>query len=158
MTKQNYDKCPLTMKRIPINLLLKKEMLQTKSFIRKRHKIKAQFLAEVIFGKPSKKCVNFGICRIDPIGFAEKTCKCKYRKIQAIVSIFDEDYLELDILKTSIRQLTYEKYLSKRFFLVEEDFHFAHEGYFVCIKRGYYKIIENNTLVKVIFSSLVLNR
>ena len=126
-------------------------MLATKQKINQEKKIKTQFLAEVVFGRPSKDCTNFGICRIDYFGSPTKNCNCKNADAQAIVSIFEQDYIELDFLKASLSKAVYQKFFAKKTFLIEEDYLQETAEQRIYIAKGLYPIKENNSLIKVIF-------
>ena len=105
-----------------------------------------QFIAEVEFGIPSKDCRNFGICRINIYG---EYGNCKHAA-QAIVSIFNQN-IELDFLKSTINSATYKKFFSKERFLVVEEFLYKKGNYSFYIRKGNYPIIENDSLIKVVF-------
>jgi hypothetical protein len=117
-------------------------------------RIKAQLLAEVEFGMPSKKCNNFGICRIIPTRLDGRFKHSQDRKSKAVTTIFYQNYVELDFLKQSLSQKTYDLFFSGKSFLVKECFEFiapGEEGLSFLIPKGEYDIEENNTLIKVIF-------
>jgi len=116
--------------------------------------IKAQFLAEVQFGMPSKKCANYGICRVVPLGTETREnlgTVCEKRKCLGIITIFNQKHIEMDFLKKDISVALYRKYFEKGTFLVQEDFLYEEPLYKISISKGDYPIIENNSLIKVIF-------
>ena len=128
-------------------------MLRTKKRTKNKQKIKTQFLAEVVFGRPSKDCVNFGICRIESLGAPPKNCNCKDQCSQGIVSIFNERYVEVDFLKSTVNDTTYQQFFANKRFIVEEEFLHKKEDCSFYIGVGNYPIIENDSLIKVIFSN-----
>ncbi len=139
---------------LAINFVLK--MTAVKSIGEKNKTgIQAQFLAEVEFGNPrTKDCRNFGICRVYPMGLDHKitTCKCKFA--QAIITILDNDKVELDFLKSTITPTTYKLFFGGNYFLIPTDFRydfFKDKAYSFHIASGSYPIIENDSLIKVIF-------
>jgi len=116
--------------------------------------IKAQFLAEVQFGMPSRKCANYGICRIVPLGTKtrETLCiVCEKRKCLSIITIFNQNHIEMDFLKKDISATFYRKYFAARTFLVQENFLYEEPLYKISISKGDYPIIENGSLIKVVF-------
>lgn len=126
-------------------------MLETRQKINKQKKIKTQFLAEVVFGRPSKDCINFGICRISIFKYPTSNCVCKGANTQAVVTIFEQNYIELDFLKASMSKTIYQKFFGRKKFIVEEDFLKETTNQRIYIAKGIYPIRENNTLIKVIF-------
>jgi len=129
-------------------------MLETKQKINKGNKIKAQFLAAVVFGRPSKDCINFGICRIDSFAYPVSNRACKSADAQAVVTIFEQDYVELDFLKASLNKVAYQKFFTKKTFLIEEDFSQKTANQHIYIAKGLYPIREDNSTIKVIFQPL----
>jgi len=138
-------------KYITSNFDRKEEMIRTKQQARNKQKIKTQFLAEVVFGRPSKECVNFGICRIEALGELPKDCSCKSQCAQGIVSIFNPTHIEIDFLKSTINTTTYQQYFADKRFIIEEEFLHKEENCSFYIGVGNYPIIENDSLIKVIF-------
>jgi len=136
-----------------LHLLIKREMQEINQHIRTTRKIKSQFLAEVVFGRPSKDCVNFGICRIESLGAPSKNCNCKSQCSQGIVSIFNPTHIEIDFLKSTVNATTYQQFFANKRFIVEEKFLYQKENCSFYIGVGNYPIIENDSLIKVIFSS-----
>ena len=115
--------------------------------------IKAQFVAEVEFGIPSKNCKNFGICRIHPIGSTQNLCTCSHSGVFAVITVYS-DYAELDFLRHSISPESYSKYFSSGKFLVQEDFEYSemeNERTHFSICKGEYYVVENNSMIKVLF-------
>jgi len=126
--------------------------------IKKSAEIKIQFLADIEFGIPSKKCKNFGICRINPINSTqstdEKKC-CKSALVKAIVTLFNENHVELDFLKSTIATEVYQKFFQDNYFLVQEIFQdnfYGNANYNCTILPGKYRAIENNGLIKIIYN------
>ena len=116
--------------------------------------IKAQFLAEVQFGMPSKNCANYGICRLVPLGTnpIEDLCTlCKKIKCLGIITVFKHKHIEMDFLKKDISAALYKKYFAKKTFLIQEDFLYQEPLCEIAITKGNYPIEENNSLIKVIF-------
>ena len=126
-------------------------MVQANHLNLKCPKIKTQFLAAIEFGMPSKECRNFGICRINPIrgvAFSEK------KKRRAIVTLLDNDHLEMNFLKASIPTEDYQKFLSNKKFLVEEAYTFNNqEDQTLSFKilPGRYFINEQSSLISITF-------
>ena len=112
-------------------------------------KIKCQFLGHVEFGVLSKVCRNYGICKIVPI---TDNCDSPLKEINVIVTVFNEEHVELDILKTAISKECYNIYFSREKFLVQEDFYFNCDEFSFKIKKGDYLIRKNRSLIKLIFS------
>ncbi|HMQ59998.1 MAG TPA: hypothetical protein PKE06_04975 [Flavilitoribacter sp.] len=117
--------------------------------------IQFQILAEVEFGVVSKKCRNFGICRITPAKLDDLgSATTQDRKSTAIATVFCKNHVEMDFLKHSITSSTYDRYFSCKRFLVDEDFEYSlpqSKSVDFSIQKGEYDIQENNTLIKVIF-------
>lgn len=136
--------------------------------------IKSQFLAEVEFGVPSKKCRNFGICRISPVGKYKmnhpgaslekpKECACDKNKsctalcscrIEGIVSLFEDGKVEMCFLRSGIDDTDFTKHFGSGSFMVEEDYVFLGEepvNVNFEIKKGTYSVVLNKTLIKVFF-------
>ncbi len=115
--------------------------------------IKTQFIAEVEFGRPSKDCRNFGICRIHPVGEYQKICTCSEEHTFAIVTVFDQNYVEFDFLRQSICSNDYKKFFSKGKFKVEEDFKYVQaedDAHHFIIAKGEYYIFEDNSIIKIV--------
>ncbi len=114
-------------------------------------KIKNQFLAAIEFGMPSKECRNFGICQINPIrgmAFPEK------KKRKAIVTLLDNNQLEMSFLKASIPSKDYQNFLAKKDFLVEESYTFRDKVKLALSFRilpGRYSINEQSSLISITF-------
>ena len=123
--------------------------------------IKMQFFAGVELGVPSKKCKNFGICRITPIGMLEEAifesnCKCQCK---GILTLLEDDTIELYFLKRSINPADLKKHFSSGKFWVEEDFFFnfpKDDIYSFRIKSGVYPVTVSNSLVQVKFDNVVI--
>ncbi len=115
--------------------------------------IKTQFFAELEFGMPSKKCKNFGICNLNPIRWENQTDHQQKGDALAIVTVFRNNYVELDFLRTSLSPAIYQKFLAQGEFLVEEDFHFTRsieKDFHFTVRKGRYRIYENSSLIKVV--------
>ena len=82
--------------------------------------IKFQFTAEVEFGMPSKKCNNFGICRIHPVAQYKENCNCRQGKSLAVITIYNDDYIELDFLRYTISTSLYDKFFENGKFKIVE--------------------------------------
>ncbi|MEO1515858.1 MAG: hypothetical protein AAFV95_12625 [Bacteroidota bacterium] len=126
----------------------------------KGHSINAQFIAGVELGVPSRKCRNFGICRITPIEglTASQWRSDKLQSCQApfkgIVTVLDDQSVEIDFMKESISEENVDKYFSGTHFLMEEAFHFTYEtdsDYNFSIAKGKYPIYRTGQLIKVAF-------
>jgi len=107
----------------------------------------------VVFGRPSKECVNFGICRIEAIGAIPMDCSCKSQCSRAIVSVFNTSSIEIDFLKSTIDTATYQQHFANKRFIIEEEFLHKKENTTFYIGVGNYPIIENDSLIKVIFQT-----
>ena len=121
--------------------------------------IKAQFLAEVQFGIPSNNCANYGICRLVPFGNnpKEKLCAaCMERKCLGIITIFKHKHVEMDFLKKDISAALYKKHFTNQTFEVQEKFYYQNPLFEITIEKGNYPIIENNSLIKVIFHKVLV--
>jgi len=123
--------------------------------LRRTLQIKAQFLAEVEFGMPSKKCANYGICRV--ISFRNKSVKklcvaCEEKRCSGIITIFNQKHIEMDFLKKNISTTIYEKHFANKIFKVQEKFFYQDQHCKFEISKGNYRIVENRRLVRVIFS------
>lgn len=115
--------------------------------------IKTQFLAELEFGMPSKKCQNFGICNINPIRWENLADYEQKGDTLAIVTLFLSNYVEVDFLRSSLSPETYQKFLAKGEFLIQEDYHFnqsTEKDFHFTVKKGSYRIYENSSLIKVV--------
>lgn len=117
--------------------------------------IETQFVAEVEFGMPSKKCNNFGICRITPIGQAKKVCtSCSKTNKYVVVTVYNKDHIEMDFLRHSIDPDVYKRHFSTGKFLVEEDFMYdfvENKNHHFKVKKGSYYVIENSSMFKIVF-------
>lgn len=126
-------------------------MVQANDLNLKYPKIKNQFLAEVEFGMPSKECRNFGICRITPI---RGVVSPERKRSQAIITLLNNNHLEMDFLKAFLSKKNYEKFLAKKKFLVEEDYHYsANEDQHLNFRilKGEYFIKERSSLISIVF-------
>ncbi len=124
-------------------------MVATKSL-----SINTQFVAEVEFGMPSKKCNNYGICRINPIGQDKKACTCSKQDIFAVVTVFGANYTEVEFLRSSISDEHYDKFFSKGKFKVIEEYPFTamdNKEHHFKIATGEYYVIETSSMIKVVF-------
>ena len=134
------------------------------SALRYNESIKIQFVAEVELGVPSKKCKNFGICRIFPRSrfliqeeqdASIQLDDCPHKKLlEGVVTVLQNDQVEICFLRNFIDELTLHNHFGSGKFKVEEDFHFSKAGTtkvnFV-IKKGVYKIKMNQSLVTILF-------
>lgn len=121
-------------------------------------KIQTQFVAEVEFGMPSRKCRNFGICRIHPLtdNFQETFCGCKAdaNRSSAVITVYNPNYIEFDFLKNSISAKDYDKFFSDGKFKIREQYSFSYfddQKTNFTITIGEYYVIENNSMLKVVF-------
>lgn len=115
----------------------------------------AQYLADVEFGVPSKKCKNFGICAIISSNGNQPVQLSGNRKSRTVVTVFGQNHVELDFLRASLNEHTFASFFAKGTFLVEEDFIGetpVPSSFPFCIQRGEYAIWNNNTMLKVVFS------
>ncbi len=126
-------------------------MVQVNNLNLKYPKIKNQFLAAIEFGMPSKQCKNFGICTIAPI---RGMVFSKKKKRKAIVTLLDNDHLEISFTKTSISIKDYQKFLANKNFLVEEAYTFKdkeNQALSFRILPGSYFINEQASLFSITF-------
>jgi len=123
-----------------------------------------QLVAEIVFGMPSKSCKNYGICRIinnsviPGSGNAiSKNSPCVDNAATAILTLLDDNKIELHCLVSTIKTKTTKKYFQSKYFLVQEDYHLSPK---VCqlldvdqlsIKKGQYKIKQTKSLIKIKF-------
>ena len=121
-------------------------------------KIICQFVAEVEFGVLSNNCNNYGICSIAQVSPHKKLRPEKDRGAIGVISISDQNEVEIDFFKTTIRDQTYLWFFSRDKFLVQEDFLFkAKDNDLVDfkIKRGIYQIMEGSSFIKVKFDEVI---
>lgn len=119
--------------------------------VKYRLRIKTQFLATVEFGVLSKNCRNYGICRVQPISALNGV---KRGDVVGIITVYDRCHLEIGFLKKYLGRINYNKYFSKNYFLIQEDYRFTEEELGVCpftIPRGVYAIEESDSMIRVIF-------
>lgn len=113
--------------------------------------IEIQFLAGVKFGMPSKKCQNFGICRIIPITDEVKLQDAvQIYDALAVISIFSNHYVEMGFIKSCIKQSQYKKHFASGMFMVKEHYHFdqlENRAYHFSISPGNYSIRESDYLM-----------
>ena len=119
-----------------------------------------QFIADVEFGMPSKKCANFGICRINPVNQvnpSRKNC-CEAKTFSAEINYYHSSRLEMSFEINEIGTTCKEKYFSTKYFKVEEGFQttLQLEKYSstksIIIKKGNYEIIKTDKHYCIIFS------
>ena len=117
--------------------------------------IKFQFTADITFGTPSKKCENFGICRIDPLGLQKDSCcqDCEHHRPQAIITVCNEFLIELAFLKFSVSPRDYITRFSNGIFVVEEAYIYAddHSEAYFHITPGEYPIAEDGSFLRILF-------
>jgi len=128
--------------------------------------VRFQFLAEVELGVPSKKCKNFGICRIYPLGkfktlgdgassFVIGKCERK-GPIGGVVSVMEDNSVEISFLKHYIKLLNQQEHFSMGKFRVEEDFYFRSEempDFNFQIKKGEYPFKIDKALITILFTN-----
>ena len=115
--------------------------------------IKAQFLAEIEFGMPSRKCKNYGICNINPIRSEELSQRKNKAKAVALITLYNAEHVEFDFAKAYLSSADHEKFFKKETFLVNEDYVFEQDEKIpseFTVKKGSYKILESRTSIKVI--------
>lgn len=118
----------------------------TSDEINRQHGI--QKFAEVVLGKPSDKCKNFGICRINAIKpelifrLKQDLLKCGCKKVYALASLIPYAYFELAFLRTTVTPVVFEQHFRNKIFTVEEDYTLDKEfmGIPITIKIGQYTI------------------
>ncbi len=128
--------------------------------------VKIQFIADVEFGVPSKKCRNFGICRINPIknsnslSSQEIDAKCggckKNKAVESVISILNNDVVEISFLRFYINELDHYDHFNTGRFIVEEDFDFLMEGKSIIsfkIKKGLYPVKLSEAFITVVFEN-----
>ncbi|MFK7984325.1 MAG: hypothetical protein AB8G86_30405 [Saprospiraceae bacterium] len=120
----------------------------------KRKANKTQFRAEIVFGRPSVDCEDIGICRMSLLGKKKlESCeKCKQKKVESLITIFDGGHIEFTFLKEILNPALYQKYLSNAFFIIKELFYFEENDYSFSIPVGPYPICEEEYFVKIVFN------
>ena len=112
----------------------------------------AQVIVRLTFGRPSKKCSNFGICNMElitsKIQLLPNTDSCISCQVFATLANITNQHCEMTVIKTSKNNATLEKYFGTTHFLVEEDYELPFEirnrvgGRNSKIAKGIYRVIK----------------
>lgn len=119
-------------------------------------KIKGQTLVEIEFGVLSKKCKNFGICKITPRTSTGELHTLHDRKGVAILSVYDERYVELLILKCSLSEYTYKEFFQRDTFIIKEHFEYpskTNTQLTFQVSAGKYRMKEFNSHIQIILKN-----
>ena len=109
-----------------------------------------QYMGHIEFGMLSKKCKNFGICRIEPLDKMLFNKNKKFEKVKtlALVRVFSGRGVDIYFLNKGMAEKIKKNYFSNANFLIGEDVNFlaecscsnqksTREGF---IKKGIYHI------------------
>lgn len=137
-------------------------MIQFNSISKPTTSIKIQVLAEIEFGVPSKKCRNFGICRINLLRKKDiehtipfnRNGHCKTDRVGGVITLLENGNTEISFLKYDIRKYNKQKYFVSNKFLIQEDTFLLiqdHPRIEMKIKKGEYPIKKTETFISVFF-------
>jgi len=116
-----------------------------------------QRFAEVILGRASSNCKNFGICRIEGACptevFGQNVGFANCNKLYAIGSLKGSKYFELAFLRSTISDLVFKRYFKHSIFIVEEPYTIKKDfiGKPIIINKGFYGTTVLDTFLIVRF-------
>lgn len=97
-------------------------MKATKHQIQSTRKPQKQFRANIIIGRKSMDCAQFGICRIEPQASSHTDKQFADNRSSALITCISKDNLLIEFQRINMTIRTKKKYFSLGRFLLMEDY------------------------------------